>query len=438
MELFAALLVGSAILAAAIFISQQMEKARLGTWAAAARLLNLGGIVQQPRSWRLGSRLTCTSQGLGVALESYQESKYDTGTRIVVDGLGHGAEPLTLRSEGVGTRIFGREIEVGDPAFDSQVFIQGPEALALAVLDAPARTRFARLLRGEAATQQNTVEVKAVALERGVLEVRVNDRHAARSAEQIAQVLQSTLESAHSLAAPSDLPARLAQNFRCEPVDGVRLRLLQVLDGEYPDRPETRQALRDALQDKSSRVRLHAALNLGTEGHGMLRDFAVCPQDSYAARAVTALGGSLTLAELDGILEQALAGRRTETAGACLVSLGHRGPAAEALLLQALGSGDPEITEAAARALGEAGTADAVAPLGRAADQLLPSPIRSAARQAITEIQARLTGAAPGQLSLAAGEAGALALAGEAGELSLAGAEPAEWAAPRPAESEPG
>ena len=42
-------------------------------------------------------------------------------------------------------------------------------------------------------------------------------------------------------------------------------------------------------------------------------------------------------------------------------------------------------------------------------------------RQAIAEIQARLAGAEPGQLSLAGGEAGALSLAdGEPGRLTLA------------------
>jgi hypothetical protein len=58
---------------------------------------------------------------------------------------------------------------------------------------------------------------------------------------------------------------------------------------------------------------------------------------------------------------------------------------------------------------------------------------RSVGRQAIAEIQARLAGAAPGQLSLAGGEAGALSLAdGEPGRLSLADEEPGEDEAARP------
>ena len=74
---------------------------------------------------------------------------------------------------------------------------------------------------------------------------------------------------------------------------------------------------------------------------------------------------------------------------------------------------------AAARALGRVGTVAAVAPLREAAERR--GDLRSAARQAIAEIQARLAGAEPGQLSLAGGEAGALSLAdGEPGRLTLA------------------
>ena len=47
--------------------------------------------------------------------------------------------------------------------------------------------------------------------------------------------------------------------------------------------------------------------------------------------------------------------------------------------------------------------------------------MRRSVRQAIAAIQARLSGAEPGQLSLAAGEAGRLSLTeGQAGEMSLA------------------
>jgi len=64
----------------------------------------------------------------------------------------------------------------------------------------------------------------------------------------------------------------------------------------------------------------------------------------------------------------------------------------------------------------------AVPPLKDAAETFSHDPdLVRAARQAIAEIQSRLPGASPGQLSLADAEAGQLSLAqAEAGQLSLA------------------
>jgi HEAT repeat protein len=77
---------------------------------------------------------------------------------------------------------------------------------------------------------------------------------------------------------------------------------------------------------------------------------------------------------------------------------------------------------AAANALARVGTTAAVLPLKELAEHTSHHPeIRKAARQAIAEIQSRLPGASPGQLSLAGTEAGQLSLAqAEAGQLSLA------------------
>ena len=77
---------------------------------------------------------------------------------------------------------------------------------------------------------------------------------------------------------------------------------------------------------------------------------------------------------------------------------------------------------AAAAALGQVGTRDAVLPL-RSAER--DGELRSAARQAIAEIHSRLAGAEQGQLSLAEGEAGRLSLAeAETGRLSLTDEKP--------------
>jgi HEAT repeat protein len=172
-------------------------------------------------------------------------------------------------------------------------------------------------------------------------------------------------------------------------------------------------------------------------------------EDGTNARAVAALGTSLTLVEAQELLRRSLRTRRLLTAKACLSLLGQLGgteatqtvakvllvekhelgeaaaealaatadPSAEAPLLRALAEGPPEVRRAAAAALGRVGTRDAVQPL-RSAER--DGALRSAARQAIAEIHSRLAGAEQGQLSLAEGEAGRLSLAeGEAGRLSL-------------------
>ncbi len=76
---------------------------------------------------------------------------------------------------------------------------------------------------------------------------------------------------------------------------------------------------------------------------------------------------------------------------------------------------------AAAKALGRVGSARAVLPLKEVAERSRRDlELRPAARQAIGEIQSRLQGASPGQLSLAGAEAGQLSLAqAEAGRLSF-------------------
>lgn len=81
---------------------------------------------------------------------------------------------------------------------------------------------------------------------------------------------------------------------------------------------------------------------------------------------------------------------------------------------------------AAANALGRIGSVAAVLPLREAAERSwLDRELRRVTRLAIAEIQSRLQGASPGQLSLAQAEAGQLSLAtNPAGQLSFSGAEP--------------
>ncbi|MGE5198136.1 MAG: HEAT repeat domain-containing protein, partial [Rhodospirillaceae bacterium] len=97
--------------------------------------------------------------------------------------------------------------------------------------------------------------------------------------------------------------------------------------------------------------------------------------------------------------------------------------AAEPALIAALDRGAAAVGVAAAEALGRIGSPQAVVPLRSAASShLLDGDLRRAARQAVAEIQSRVSGASPGQLSLAGDEAGRLSLVEEEqrGRLSMA------------------
>ena len=100
----------------------------------------------------------------------------------------------------------------------------------------------------------------------------------------------------------------------------------------------------------------------------------------------------------------------------------HGSPALEETLTAALQHRLADVQLDAVRTLGRIGSVAAVAPLGDwASRHALDRWVRGAARQAIAEIQSRLPSASPGQLSIAAGEAGEVSLADEdtRGEVSL-------------------
>lgn len=97
-------------------------------------------------------------------------------------------------------------------------------------------------------------------------------------------------------------------------------------------------------------------------------------------------------------------------------------PAAEEVLIAALAHPEPDVLRTAVTQLGGASTRRAIAALRECA-QAQPDDrdIRDAIRQAIAEIQSRLPGASPGQLSIAGAGAGQVSLAEEdrRGQVSL-------------------
>jgi len=213
--------------------------------------------------------------------------------------------------------------------------------------------------------------------------------------------------------------------------------------------------------DDSDEARLQAAIALGDEGRERLVDLAFggslatgwTAADALSARAVVAVAERLSHERLLEILESALLRRRAQTACACIdvlarsggardldrlvkVMLTSRGPAAlaavralgatglpslEGPLLESLERGLPELRAAVAEALGRVGSARSVLPLKEAEDRHPDDgKLRRAARHAVVQIQSRLSGASPGQLSLAEGQGGQLSLdESAAGRLTL-------------------
>ena len=120
-------------------------------------------------------------------------------------------------------------------------------------------------------------------------------------------------------------------------------------------------------------------------------------------------------------LAKVLAVERGELAVAAAQALGAtEQDAAERPLVAALSRSDDGVAPAAAVALGRVGSSSAVPRLREVGSTTRDGALRRLARGAVARIQARLTGATPGQLSLADGESGHLSLSeDETGRISL-------------------
>ena len=464
------LLTAAMVLSVVYLFAHAAARARGEAWRAAA---NAAGVTDLVSSDFLGVETGVTGRVgmLRVTLERYQRGRNEKGTRIVIDGLGHPSYEFALRKEGMGSALekaFGeREIELGDREFDQRAYIHGSPRVVHAVLDGKTRRLVGQLIDGRIPTRETGGTLKArVAVSDGALRAEIRERTFQPGGRLLPDALRTLLTAAHRLVLPDDLPARLAENVQADPLPQVRLSNLLTLTREYPGYEATKRALQSACKDTDDEVRLRAAMALGEEGHDVLRRIAssVDVADGRSARAVSALAERLNPEEAEAILESALAAGRRATARAAVQALGRIGgagvvgplaaaleaddddlvvaaagalgatgdAAAEAPLIAALDRDGPAVWPAIAEALGRVGTAAAVAPLRTMAGRFpFDLGLRRASRQAIAEIQSRLTGATPGQLALADGDAGQLSLAEEGleGRVSMAAEGEAEAAA---------
>ena len=462
------LLVVPALLAFSIvfFLSHKMNKALMvregrgisQPWILAARKAGLtdpcGGAELFP-----GSTLLTTSLGPhSLRLSSRHEETGGPGVRLVVQGR----PGITLRAEGAVRALeratTAREIEIGDVAFDREVYVHGTQERLRAALDVETRRVLLPLLQGRIPVRgapQDTIRAQ-FSIRDGDIVVDFGTSATYQLRTNFAAAVKPLGEVADRLAPPASLLARIVQNTRREPEWQVRLENVRLLVRQFLRDPSTLEALRHACEDQDYEVKLEAALGLGPDqAEGTLREIAFGERsaDPLAARAIVALDRRLTCEQLQPVLSHAVRTRRHETARACLTTLGAIGGAlvveplaqvlalntrvlaldtggiavaaaralgasraeeAQAPLLAALESSASEVRVAAAEALGRVGQASAVLPLREIAGQnRLDTTLRKAARESIAAIQSRLGGASPGQLTLAAGQGGALSLADE-------------------------
>jgi HEAT repeat protein len=419
-----------AVAGARRIVSMRREALRRVARPAVARACGLTQVLLHDRV------VTGMHGALRIRMET-PESRPRT-TRVSVEGLVRSVQVVSAGSgpDRPGLVFADRDVTVGDADFDAVVLLQGPTATLRGLFTASARARALAVFRPDA----------HVRVGGGSLIAEFGDRRGppAPSEEQ----LGALLALAHALEPGAADVTRLVAIAHTDPVVRVRATALETLVKEARDVAPTRTALRKALDDPDASIRLLAATTLGEAGRPTLQALAAAPsvEDATSAAAVAALGGHMTFARALPLLESALSDGRTRTACALLKVLGRGStreapallsvlerarapetspaadaivtaaiealldtgaPAPEDVLLRALASRAPGASQAAVRGLARFGTARAVPALREAEGR---SELGRAARESIVAIKARLTGATPGQVSLAGGDAGQISV----------------------------
>ena len=424
---------------------RRIGRARVQRWQSVAERLELREIVSEVPLFGK-PRVSARSGRRRVRFERVKVGKSVSYTHVTIEG----STGVTLVPEdptGMRRMTSEREIELGDETFDAAVEVHGVPERVRAMLDVETRGIVLRMLGGRlAAPGQPTVTLKGtVTLVDGDLRASLPEQPTPPTPRELADVLGAMLALAERFQGTRDVARRLATSIETEPLWSVRLQGLQLLSTGFPNDPATIDALRHALADDRPEVQLHAAIALGVDGEPRLLEIARREQvdDGISAQAIHALGEGLPADVGLPVLRQALRLRRLETGAACIDALGRRGgeeveelltkvlsleigplavaaaralgntasPEVEEALLRALARNVPDLTLPVIEALGHTGTARAVLPIRDVGSRFATDvDVRRAARQAVAEIQSRLQGASPGQLSIAEGEAGQLSL----------------------------
>jgi hypothetical protein len=332
--------------------------ARGRMWRDAARDSGLS-VVQERRRLGVLMELRGDVDGLGVTLTGFGTRERDCGTRVVVDGRGRIPASISLRSESRYAAPSGEDSGPAGPDCESDQGVESPETALLAALgDESYAAHRSAAWHGE--IFDGTVRADAPYGDYAFFSRR----------------LEILLRAAKCLQSPDAVVERLAAVAHDDHRALVRLRSVTFMAHHFPDHTLARGAFRDALLSPDIRVQVGTAVALAP---GLTRELV-------------------------------------ETANI-------PNPLSDRSLATAFAAKDATVRIFVAEALGRGGAIAAV-PALRAAMRSSASGIvfQRVARQAIAAIQARATGASPGQVALAEAESGQISLASdaEAGHVALA------------------
>ncbi len=408
---------------------------RIHEWTSAVSEMGLADVQSKSslKPWII-------ARGEGIWLEVKQDDSYED-TCIVIGAPDLFPQRLELRAETALAKVVsGPDVEVGDEEFDRKVLVRGHPVLAAALLDVDARRKIAELVGHGCQIRGGRLVVSLPLI--------------LRNRDQFLATVGGLLDLVRSLSNPSNPAILLASNVRIDPLPKVRLRNLELLLERFPRRSETTDVLLEAVADQAVEVRLRAAAALGEKGRSTLLEIVEDPAsgDEIRADALLTLAPDLPVAKIIDILAEGsrnrsrslttaaisflgqiggevainklcalLEGPDQESAATAARSLGEVGSSAvEKNLIDALDHPDPAVRLAVVGALGDVATVTAVAPLHAAMSSTSDRELRRALPRAVAAIQARISGAEPGQLSLAsAAEAGQVTLVVDDGQGQL-------------------
>lgn len=343
-------------LVAIIFIIVSLVFAQKRKEAWSKRLAELG-IDQRGKGWTRSGVV----DGVGIEAKTFTRSQGKSQVRYTSFAFAAPAPaPLELAREGMLTRLFGGDLQLGDATFDKDVRVSGAPGVVLAVLDPETRDLVHGALRQSWSLKNGVWSFTG----RGFM------------LDTMDQVIALGVRLAHATSHPgAALPSRLAERVAGDPLERVRRVALERLLADHPDDPATATALDAALADAAPAVAIIAA---EVRGHVPTLTTLVDGDDlRVAAHAARLL--------IDGHGHDA-------------VALATR---LEPRFIPLLADPEEATRVAAARALGEVGTLGAVASLVPHREKFMGGALKDAAREAILAIQRRAGDVAAGRLSMA-------------------------------------